>query len=73
MCCLNTCVDEASRRSLAELFGFIRQCDLHDPRDVSRRCLHTDGVRCDQLRNRTEIMSPKRQQITPPMHCKYLG
>lgn len=73
MCCLNTCVDEASRGSLAELFRLIRQCDLHNPRDVSRGCLDTDSVRCDQLRNRTENRHKKSHQIIPPMNCKYLG
>lgn len=39
-----TCVDEASRRSLAELFGLIRECDLNNSGDVSRGCLDTNGV-----------------------------
>lgn len=51
MFCINTRVDEASRCSFAELFRFIRQRDLDNPRDVPRRRLNTDGVRCNQLRN----------------------
>lgn len=46
---LYTCVDEASRSSFAELLGLVRECDLHDPRDVSRGRLHPDSVRCDEL------------------------
>lgn len=47
-----TCVDEASRRSFTELFGFVRQRDLDDPGDVARRSLDSDGVRGDQLGER---------------------
>lgn len=63
MCCLNTCVDKASRCSLAELFWFIWQCDLNDPRDVSRRCLDADSVWCNQLKNMTGNRSNK---LFPP-------
>lgn len=45
-----TCVDEASGGAFAELFGFVRQRDLHHPWDVPRRRLHSDGMRGDQLR-----------------------
>lgn len=44
-----TCVDEASRSSFAELLGLVGECDLHDPRDVSRGRLHPDSMRCDEL------------------------
>lgn len=44
-----TCVNESSRSSFAELFGFVGQCDFYDPRDVPRRGLHTDGMRSNQL------------------------
>lgn len=65
MHCLYTCVDEASGSSLAELFGFIRQCDFHDPRDVSRRCLDTYCVRCDQLRTHQRNCVSQQQQKIP--------
>lgn len=45
-----TCVDEASGGAFAELFGFVRQRDLHHPWDVPWRRLHSDGVGGDQLR-----------------------
>lgn len=44
-----TCVNESSRSSFAELFGFVGQCDFYDTRDVPRRGLHTDGMRSNQL------------------------
>ena len=49
---LLTCVDEASGCSLAKLFRFIRQCDLHNPRNVARGCLDSDSMRRDQLREK---------------------
>lgn len=55
MCaCVCTCVDEASRRSFAELLGFVGQCDFHDPRDVSGWRLNTDGVGRDELKHSTQ-------------------
>lgn len=48
----STCVDEAPRCAFAELFGFVGQRDLHDPGDVARGGLDSDGVRRDQLRRR---------------------
>lgn len=47
---MHTCVDEASGCAFAELFGFVRQRDLHHPGDVSGWRLHTNGMRGDQLR-----------------------
>lgn len=47
-----TCVDEAPRCPLAELFRFVGERDLHDPWDVARGRLDTDGVGRDQLRER---------------------
>lgn len=44
-----TCVDEASRRPLTELFGLVGQRDLDDPGDVAGRSLDPDGVGGDQL------------------------
>ena len=44
-----TCVDEASRRSFAELFGLVGQRDFHNTRDVSRWSLDADGVGSYQL------------------------
>ena len=49
-----TCVDEASRCSFAELFGFVGQRDLHHPGDVSGWSLHTNGMGGDQLRGARE-------------------
>lgn len=66
MCCPCTCVDEASRSSLAELFRFVRQCDLHNPGDVPRRRLDTDSVWCDQLRIQHGKRVTKQQQMIPP-------
>lgn len=45
----HTCVDEASGGAFAELFGFVRQRDLHYPWDVPWWRLHSYGVRGDQL------------------------
>lgn len=47
-----TCVDEPSWRSFTELFGLVRQRDLDDPWDVSRRSLDPDGVGGDELEGR---------------------
>lgn len=46
-----TCVDEAARRSFAELFGLVGEGDLHDPGDVSWGRLHPDGMGRDELKN----------------------
>lgn len=51
---VDTCVDEASRCAFAELFGFVGQCDLHHPGDVSGRSLHTNGMGGDQLQRSRE-------------------
>lgn len=48
-CAGSTCVDEASRCALAELFGFVGQRDLHHPGNVSGWSLHTNGMGRDQL------------------------
>lgn len=69
MFCINTRVDEASRCSFAELFRFIRQRDLDDSRDVPRRRLNTDGVRCNQLRNEDS----SKRETNYFLHFAYLG
>ena len=43
------CVDEATRRALAELTTFVAECHLNDAGDVTRRRLDLDGVRRDEL------------------------
>lgn len=73
MCSLLTCVDEATRCSLAKLFRFIRQCDLHDPGNVARGCLDADSVRRDQLKEQHRNCVTQQQQMIPPTPCKYLG
>ena len=55
-----TSVDESSRCSFAELFGFVGQRDLHDPGDVTGRSLDPDGMRGDQLEVETHRHSHNR-------------
>lgn len=50
-----TCVDESSWCAFAKLFGFIGKRDLYHPRDVTRRGLNSDCMRCDELRGENEI------------------
>lgn len=44
-----TNIDKSTGSSFAELFGLVRERDFHHAGNVSRRCLHTDSVGCDQL------------------------
>lgn len=67
----HTCVNEAPGGSLTELLRFVRQCDLHDPRDVARRRLDSYSMWSDQL----SVKYKKRKTVSQTalcMLCKYL-
>lgn len=49
-----TCVDKASWRPLAKLLRLVGERNLHDPRNVPRGCLDSDGVGRDQLQRDKE-------------------
>ena len=65
-----TGVDEASRRSFAELLGLVGQRDLHDPGDVTRGRLDPDGVGGDQLHDVTRKHKNTHTQITDQLHLE---
>lgn len=57
---LLTCVDKAPRCSLAELFWLVRERDLYNTWNVSRRSLDTNGVWRDQLKHIDEIKNREK-------------
>lgn len=48
-CTVLTDINESTGRPFAELLALVTQCHLDDTGNMSGRCLHSDGMRCDHL------------------------
>lgn len=57
-----TNINKSSRCSFTKLFGFVAQRNFHHSRNVSRRRLNTNCVRCDQLYE-NKVLEQKQRVI----------